>query len=322
MTQHETNPYRYSIANKRYMTFDYYMKHRFGGKIAKIPLDAGFTCPNIADGSGGCIYCMNGSSGATGASGAADGTIAEQYERGKARITDKWQPDGFIPYLQAHTNTFAPPSVLREVYEKAASLDGAVMLAIATRADCLSDAVIDELVGVSRKIPLLVELGLQTTDDRTARLINRGHSFAEFVNGYTRLRQAGGDIAVCVHLIAGLPGEDNDTVMNTARETAALAPDMVKIHLLHVMRGTRLGEMYECGEYTPMTEEEYVAAVCSMIEVMPENCVIARLTGDGQAKDLLAPMWSIKKMHVMNEIDKEFVRRGTYEGIYADGKRR
>lgn len=312
MTQAETNPYPHSFANKRYMTFDYYMKQRFGGKIAKIPLDAGFSCPNIANGSGGCIYCLHGSSGAAG------GSITEQYERGKARITDKWQPDGYVPYLQAHTNTFAPVPVLRQIYAEAASLGGAKMLAIATRADCLSDEVIAELVAVSKKIPLLVELGLQTTNDGTAQQINRGHSFADFKNGYARLRQAGGDIAVCVHLIIGLPGEDTGIMMNTAREVAALMPDMVKIHLLHVMRGTKLGEMYEHGEYTPMTEEEYVAAVCSMIEVMPENCVIARLTGDGQAKDLLAPMWSIKKMRVMNDIDKEFVRRGTYQGIYAD----
>ena len=312
MTQAEMNPYRYSDTNKRYMTFDYYIKHRFGVKLAKIPLDAGLTCPNCdgTKGTGGCIYCLNGSCDSSGAS------LMEQYQNGIARISGKWQPGGFIPYLQAHTNTYAPPNVLRAIYDEASTLPGAKMLAIATRADCLDDAVISELVRVSRKIPLLVELGLQSSDDRTAELINRGHTFAEFEDGYGRLRRACGDIAVCIHIIAGLPGEDFAAMMKTARDTAALAPDMVKIHLLHVLGGTKLGEMYRRGEYTPMTEAGYVSTVCSMIEVMPEKCVIARLTGDGIGNRLLAPMWSAKKVAVINDIDKEMYRRGTYQGIY------
>lgn len=313
MTQAENNPYRYSDTNKRYMTFDYYMKHRFGGKVAKIPLDAGLSCPNAdgTKGTGGCIYCLGGSCDSVGAS------LEEQYKNGIAKISAKWNPIGYIPYLQAHTNTYAPREALREIYDRAASLPKAKMLAIATRGDCLDDAVISELVRVSRKIPLLVELGLQSSDDATARLINRGHTFDEFKDGYLRLRKAGGDISVCIHLIAGLPGEDTAAMMRTARDTAALAPDMVKIHLLHVLRGTKLADMYMQGEYTPMTENEYVSAVCSMIEAMPEKCVIARLTGDGIGEYLLAPMWSVKKVSVINDIDKELYRRGTYQGIFA-----
>ncbi len=309
-TQREENPYPLSDSNKRYQTFDYYMKRRFGGKIAKIPLDAGLSCPNIDGrrGVGGCIYCSGGSSASHGA------TLAEQYENGVRVVRGKWSPVGFVPYLQAHTNTYAPPSVLREIYDTAASLDGAVMLAVATRADCMSDAAVAELLRISRRLPLLVELGLQTSDDMAAARINRSHTFSEFCDGYRRLREAGGDIAVGVHIIAGLPGEGEREMMRTARDVAALQPDMVKIHLLHVLSGTRLADMYLAGEYTPMERGDYIRTVCSMIEVMPPECVIARVTGDGAADELLAPMWSRNKVAVLNDIDRELYRRGTYQG--------
>ena len=311
MTQKETNPYPFSDSNKRYQTFDYYMKHRFGRKCAKVSLDAGFTCPNL-DGTisvGGCIYCADGSSGA-----ACAGSISRQYDEGVKCVVGKWQCSRFVPYLQAHTNTYAEPDVLRRVYEEAASLPGAVMLAIATRADCLSDKVLQVLSETAKKIPLLIELGLQSTDDETARIINRGHDMAAFCSGYERLRQAEGDITVCVHLINGLPGESMDTMLKSAEDVAALKPDMVKLHLLHVLKGTYLENLYLAGSYTPMTMVDYVSAVCSQIERMPPETVIARVTGDGKATELLAPDWSIRKTAVTNEIDKELFRRGTYQG--------
>lgn len=312
LTQRDENPYPHSDSNKRYQTFDYYLRRRFGKKCAKIPLDGGFTCPNAdgTKGNGGCIYCLGGSAAVT----AVGDTVAEQYSNGVAAVRGKWQDFATIPYLQSGSCTYGDPEKLRELYEKCAVMPDSVMLAIATRADCLSDEVIRLLRDISREIPLLVELGLQSSNDRTAKLINRCHTTAEFADGYGRLRAAGGDIAVCVHLIDGLPGEDRDDMLETARFAASLGPDMVKIHLLHVLRGTALYKMYESGDYVPMDREDYVATVCDQIELLPPDTVIARLTGDGYGEDLVAPDWSRRKKSVINDIDKELYSRGSWQG--------
>ncbi len=309
--QRETNPFPYSDSNKRYHTFDYYLKCRFGGKCAKVSLDAGFTCPNIDGtvGHGGCIYCSGGSSGAQCA-----GSLREQYDAGVAVAKRKWDCAGFIPYLQAHTNTYADIETLRRVYYEAAGFPGAVMLAVATRADCLGDGVTELLREVSERIPVLVELGLQTANDETAGRIGRGHDFAAFCDGYERLRAAGGDISVCIHLINGLPGETVEDMLKTAEETARLRPDMVKIHLLHVLRGTELCRMYERGEYTPMSMEEYVAVTAAQLRLLPPETVIARVTGDGMGSELVAPSWSRRKTEVANSLDKKLYADDTFQG--------
>ena len=311
MSQKESNPYPFSDTNKRYQTFDYYTRRKFGGKCARIPLDAGFSCPNKdgARGTGGCIFCLRGSS-------ANSGTLAEQFEASRRVALRKWRVSGFIPYLQANTNTYAPPDVLRRVYEEAAALPGAVMLAVATRADCLEPAVIGELVRISKKLPVTVELGLQSTNDVTAEAINRGHTYAEFVDGYSRLRAAGGDISVCFHIINGLPGEVREDMIKTARDAAALRPDMMKIHLLHVLRDTPLARMYENGEYTPMEKDDYVSVVCDQLELLPPECVIARLSGEAPEDVLVAPAWCRRKIAVMNDVDRELFRRDSRQGKY------
>lgn len=310
-TQRDTNPYPYSDSNKRYLTFDYYMRRRFGSKCARISLDAGFSCPNIDGrcGTGGCIYCLGGSSGAC-----AGKTLEEQYAAGTAAVRHKWQTEKFIPYLQAHTNTYAAPERLRKIYGEAAALPGAVMLAIATRADCLDSATVEILAETSQKIPLLVELGLQTVHDETAELIGRGHGFSEFVEGYNRLREAGGDITICFHLINGLPGESFDMMLENMKSTASLGADMVKIHLLHVLRGTRLEEMWRRGEYVPMDMEEYAKTVVRQLEVLRGDTVIARVGGDAPNDVLLAPDWCRRKTAVSNLIDRMLYENGTYEG--------
>ncbi len=307
-----TNPYKFSDTEKRYQTYDYYTKHTFGGKCAKIPLDAGFTCPNKDGtcGTEGCIYCLSGSSGAVGES------IDEQYETAVRTACRKWTPVGYIPYLQANTNTYADGATLRRIYDRAASLEGAVMLDVATRADCLTDEAIFELVRVSERLPVTVELGLQSASDRTARLIGRGHDFDAFLDGYERLRAAGGNIRIGVHIINGLPGETREDMLNTARELSHLDVRQIKLHLLLVLRGTRLFELYERGEYTPLEREEYVSVVCDQLELFPPECVIGRVTGDSPLDVLVAPMWSRRKTEVMNMIDRELYRRGTYQGIY------
>lgn len=310
-TQAQTNPYKYSDTNKRYHTYDYFTKHTFGGKCAKVPLDAGFSCPNKDGrcGTEGCIYCLSGSAAAP------SGTIREQYEAAVKTAKSKWSPVGYIPYLQANTNTYAEPSVLRQVYEEAASLPGAVMLDIATRADCLSDEAVSEIVRISEHLPVTVELGLQSSSDRTAELIGRGHDFETFVGGYEKLRSAGGNIRLGVHIINGLPGEGYEDMIKTAREVAALSPDQVKIHLMMVLYGTRLWEIYNRGDYVPMEKEAYVSIVCDQIELMPAETVVARVTGDSPAEHLAAPLWCRRKTEVTNMIDRELYRRGTYQGI-------
>jgi len=327
MAQKDTNPYRYSDSNKRYFTYDHYMKKRFGGKIAKVTLDIGCTCPNLdgSRGHGGCIYCLGGSRSAVG------DTLFEQYTNGVQTASRKWKPVGFVPYFQSNTNTYGDIKKLMEYFRRAAEFEGTVMLDIATRADCLGDDVIESLVSLAERIPVTVELGLQTTNDETAALINRCHTYAEFVDGYTRLRQAADKInerstdnsvvevpskrfMIGVHIINGLPGESYDDMLKTARDVASLKPDMVKIHLMHVLRGTLLGDMYERGEYTPMEREEYVRITVDQIECLPPETVLGRITGDGMPESLLAPMWSRRKTEVANEIDKELYRRGTYQG--------
>lgn len=314
-TQTAKNPFPYSDSNKRYYTYDYYLKKTFGGKCAKIPIDAGFTCPNIDGrcGVGGCIYCSARGSGDFAASGLS---VTEQYRITRERLSSKWSTARCIPYFQAHTNTYAPTSRLRELFEEALSLPDAVGLNIATRADCLEDETVAYLAQLAERTTLTVELGLQSTNDDTARRINRGHTFAEFVTGYGKLRAASSRIGICVHLIFGLPDEDEDTMLRSVREVAALRPDQVKLHLLHVLRSSCLGEIYERGEYQPMERERYIDVVTKALTLLPPETVIARLTGDGMAEDLLAPEWSRKKVSVINDIDKRMYELDLWQGKY------
>ena len=304
-TQVTQNQYKYSDTNKRYYTYDYYLRRTFGGKCMKIPIDAGFTCPNIDGrcGVGGCIYCSPRGSGDF----AAEAFLPtdEQFEIVKAQLSSKWKTDKYIPYLQAHTNTYAPTSVIKEKIEPLMQKEGVVGLNIATRADCLEESTVDYLCSLAERTTLTVELGLQSSNDDTAKKINRGHTFSEFVEGYKRLRRASEKINICVHIIFGLPGEDREMMIQTVKDVASLHPEQVKIHLLHVIRGTRLAEIYERGEYTPMSMEDYVDTVVEALTILPEDTVIGRLTGDGMQSELLAPEWSRKKTVVINNIDKK-----------------
>ena len=314
-TQREQNPYKNSDSNKRYYTYEYYLRRTFGGKCAKIPLDGGFTCPNI-DGScgrGGCIYCSDRGSGDFAASAAL--SISEQFRETREKLGSKWSTERCIAYFQAHTNTYAPIEVLRKKYEEALAESGVVGMNIATRADCLPSDVVEYLAELAERTTLTVELGLQSSNDETAALINRGHSFEQFVEGYKRLRAASDRINICVHIIFGLPGEDKETMLQTVRDVAALRPNQVKIHLLHVIKGTALAKMYERGDYTPMERQDYIETVCDALELMPPDTVIGRLTGDGMVDTLLAPMWSTKKVTIINDIDKTLYARGNYQGI-------
>lgn len=313
-TQREENPFPFSDSNKRYHTYDYYLRHTFGGKCAKLPLDGGFTCPNIDGtcGRGGCIYCSGNGSGDFTAPAALP--ISEQYRVVRERMTKKWPCDRFIAYFQPHTNTYAPIERLRALYEEALALPQVVGLNIATRADAVPDAVIDYLATLSERTVLTLELGLQTVHDETAQRINRGHTYAVFLDAYRRIRKRAPRVRICIHLIFGLIGENDEMMVKTVQKVSRLAPDEVKFHLLYVLKGTKMAELLASGAYQPMREEEYVDLIVRAIQLLPPETVIGRLTGDGAENALLAPLWSRKKLCILNEIDKKIYKENGWQG--------
>lgn len=305
------NKFEYSLDNKRYHTWNYHLQKTFGKKIFKVALNGGFTCPNLdgTKGIGGCTYCLSGSGDFA---GDPSHSICVQFEEVKEKMHKKWPEAGYIPYFQANSNTYAPVEQLKERFEPVLSKDGVVGISIATRADCLADDVLDYLDSLNKRTFLIVELGLQTIFDETGNRINRCHSYQEFLDGYKKLKER--NIRVCVHLILGLPGEDHEMMLKSAKEVARLNPEYVKLHLLHILKGTKMATEYENGEFGAMSLEEYVNTVVDCIEVFPKETVFQRLTGDGGRDTLIAPLWSLKKFVVLNEIDKEMLRRNTYQG--------
>lgn len=306
------NPFEFSSDNKRYRTYSHYLKERFGKKVFKVSLNLGLSCPNRdgKKGFGGCIYCSEKLSGDFG--GNPCESLDMQFEKVRLSMEKKWEGGLCIPYFQAGTNTYADIGFLKGAYEKALSFDNVVGLAIATRADCITEDIADLLCDISKRTYLVVELGLQSVHDSTAELINRCHTYEEFLTGYNMLKER--NINVCIHLIDGLPGETREMMLETAREVGRLSPHAVKLHLLHMIRGTKLFDMYEKGLVRPLELEEYVNIVCDQLELFPKETVIERVTGDGAKDTLAAPMWSLKKLCVMNEIDKEMGRRNSFQG--------
>lgn len=306
------NKFKYTLDNKRYHTWNYHLNRLFGEKVFKVALNGGFTCPNIdgTKGYGGCTYCLSGSGDFA---GNPEHSVLTQFEEVKERMHKKWPKAKYIPYFQANTNTYAPVSVLKEKFEPVLSQDGVVGLSVATRADCLSEDVLSYLEDLSKRTYLMVELGLQTIFDETGMRINRCHSYDEFLTGYSELKKRG--INTCVHLILGLPGETAEMMRESAKAVAKLEPACVKLHLLHILKGTKIAKEYENGEFQTLSLTEYVNTVVDCLEYFSEETVIQRLTGDGGRDTLIAPLWSLKKFVVLNEIDKEMVRRDTYQGV-------
>lgn len=300
-----------SDTNKRYYTQSYYLKKRFGCKVMKISLNCGFTCPNIdgTKGTGGCTYC---SSGSGDFAGDPHLSVREQFEQVKEKMNLKWHEGLYIPYFQANTNTYGPLEKIRSMVEEALSLENVVGIAISTRPDCIADDVLEYLAELSKRTYLTVELGLQTIHDETALRINRCHTYRDFIDCYERLDKVG--INVCVHLINGLPGETHEMMLESAREMSKLHLHSIKLHLLHIIKGTPMAAEYLSGKFTAMTLEEYVRIVCDQLEIFPPDLIIQRVTGDGSRDTLIAPLWSMKKFVVMNEIDKELVRRNSWQG--------
>lgn len=307
----------YSDDNKRYHTWNYYLRRRYGQKVCKIPLNAGFGCPNRDGtcGKSGCSFCSGLLSGDFGGNPALD--LSTQFESVRQEMDKKWPGARYLAYFQAGTNTYAPVQVLREKFEEALSFPGVVGLSVATRADCLPDPVLDLLEELSKKTDLWVELGLQSVHDQTGQRIGRGHDYAAFLSGYEALKSRG--IAVCVHLINGLPGESRDMMLESVRQVGALRPFAVKLHLLHLLKGTPLAKEYEKAPFPLLEKEAYVSLVCDQLSLLPPETVIQRLTGDGDRAQLLGPLWSVRKREVLNAIDQEMARRNAYQGDHFAG---
>ena len=313
-TQQARNPFVNSDTNKRYYTYDYYLRRTFGDKGLKVALDIGCTCPNMDGtcGTGGCIYCSGRGSGDFAPAPLA--FVTAQIEAGKRQLAAKWQSNRVIPYFQAHSNTYGDLNRLRAAYFEAIAYPGTVGVSIATRADCLGDAVLALLAEVAAKTRLTVELGLQSASDATAARINRGHDFAAFCAGFAALRRAVPTAEICIHIINGLPGETRDDMLATADAVAALHPNQVKIHSLHVLRGTALAAAYTRGDYAPISLEDYVSVTAAQLTRLPPDIVIARVTGDGDRAALLAPAWSLRKREVLAALDRYLYAHGLWQG--------
>ncbi len=305
--------FRYSDSNKRYHTLDYFYKHKFGCKIAKISLNAGFTCPNKdgTKGVGGCIYCSKLGSGDF--AGKPSKSLTEQFLDIKKIMDRKWKDTKYIAYFQANTNTYAPVNILKEKYEEVLKIDGVVGLNIATRSDSITDECLDYLEELNKKTFLNIELGLQTIHEKTNILINRKETLEEFELMVKKLRSRG--INVIVHIINGLPYETKEDMLETVKYVNNLDIQGIKIHMLHIIKGTKLEELYNKEHFHVLTKEEYVDIVCDELKILREEIVINRITGDPDPSDLIEPKWLIKKFGVLNEIDKEMSKRDIYQGM-------
>ena len=285
----------------KYTTLNNYLKERFGEKVYKIALNGGFTCPN-RDGTidtRGCIFCSKGGSGDFAES--PDLTITEQIENGKKRLEKKIKNGKYIAYFQAFTNTYAPVERLRTIYEEAINHPDIVALSIGTRPDCLGDDVLTLLNELNTIKPIFVELGLQTINEDTAKYIRRGYTLEVYDKAVADLHKIG--INVVTHIILGLPNESKEDMLNSVKY-ACKVTDGIKLQLLHILKGTDLAKDYEQGKFEVLTLEQYTEIIKECVQIIPENVVIHRLTGDGAKKDLIAPLWSADKKTVLNTINR------------------
>lgn len=306
------NNFKYSNSNKRYHTLDYFYKNKFHSKVFKVSLNAGFSCPNIDGtvGIGGCIYCSSSGSGEF--AGNIKDDLITQFEQVKNMISKKWPNSKYIGYFQAHTNTYAPLKILKNYYETILKLDNVVGLNIATRPDSISLECMDYLETLSKKTYLTIELGLQTIHESTSKFINRCHSLECFENCVKELRKR--NINVVVHIINGLPYETKEMMIETVKYLNHLDIQGIKIHMLSILKDTKLNLIYKEKPFHILTRDEYVDIVCTELEYLRPEIVINRITGDPKKEDLVEPDWLVKKFCVMNEIDKEMVKRNIYQG--------
>lgn len=303
--------------NKLYRDYNSYLRDLFGCRVQKISLDAGLTCPN-RDGTlgyGGCVYCNDRGSG-TGAA-RSHSSITEQIQSAKSYLATRYKARKFLAYFQSFSNTYAPLTRLKALYEEALAVEDVVGLTIGTRPDCVPDEVLDCLEVISTRSPVWMEYGLQSAKDATLRAIGRGHSARDFVDAVLRTHQRG--LPVCAHVILGLPGETREDMMATSRFLASLPIDAVKIHLLYVVRGTVLEEWYRRGAYSCLSRDEYVSLVGEFLLYLSPRLIIQRLTGDPHPEELVAPAWAMEKQRNLQAILTHMEANGFYQGKYYPG---
>ena len=297
---------------KRYYSLNYFLREKFGEKVFKISLDGGFSCPN-RDGKiskGGCVFCSERGSGDY--AGDRHLSISDQFDDIKEMMAKKWKSGKYIAYFQAYTNTYAPVDELRRKYEEALNKEGVVAIAIATRPDCLGEDVLDLLDEINKKVYLWIELGLQTSNDETAKRINRGYKLEVFEEAMKKLKER--NIDVVVHDILGLPGETKEDILNSVNYIAHSGAKGIKLHLLHLMKDTPMVSLYEKGKIEFLSEEDYIDLIVKAVSMLPEDMVVHRLTGDAPRALLIGPMWSLKKWEILNAIDKKLEDEDIWQG--------
>lgn len=296
----------------RYYKFSTFLKERYGQKIRKVSVDAGFSCPNKdpRTGQGGCIFCRNDSFSHM--LSEQDVCIENQIEQGMQAGRSRAGYEKFLIYFQSSTNTFAPPRILREMFFSAVSRPGIVGIAIATRPDCLPSGVLQVIKDLAQQVDVWIELGLQSSHDSTLRAINRGHTWDDYLAAVEKLKDI--NVRICTHLMVGLPGEDRQKVCETAEKIAGTGTQEVKIHPLLILTETGLEPLYHTGQLQSLEFDDYVDQVCDMLERLPKDMVIQRLTAEAPLEMLLAPYWIVNKLRVLNAIDRELEQRGTVQG--------
>jgi uncharacterized protein len=299
---------------KRYNDLNTYLREKFGCRVQKITVDAGLTCPN-RDGTistGGCIYCNERGSG-TG-SFHLGLSVTEQLNRGKITLSQRYKAKKFLAYFQSFSNTYSSIERLNDLYEEALSVKDVVGLSIGTRPDCIDEPVLSLLENYAKTHLIWIEYGLQSANDHTLKMINRGHNFDCFKHAVELTKGRG--IQICTHVILGLPGETGADMYRTGQLVSRLGIDGIKLHLLYVVRGTKMETLYQQGHYRCLTREQYIELVCDLLEVLPKNIIIQRLTGDPHPEELVAPLWALEKTKNLLMIQEVLERRNTWQGKF------
>lgn len=306
------NNFPYTLDNKRYHTFNYYLKNKYNGKVAKVILDGHFTCPNRdgKKGLGGCTYCSLKGSGDSNVD--ITKSVMEQYALNKKVMDRKWKNDYYIPYFQSFSNTYGPLKKIKDMLDPFIHLDEVAEISIATRCDCLEDDAIKYLDSLTKYKPIWLEIGLQTSNDITGKLINRGYDFKEFKEALNKLEYT--NIKVCIHIINGLPNETEDDFIKTIKDINHLKFDAIKIHMLHIIKDTKLANEYKDNMFPLLTREKYIEIVVSQLRLLKPEIIIERLTGDPLKEELVEPNWVLNKTTILNDIDKLMVKLNCYQG--------
>lgn len=306
--------HKFYDTEKRYNQFSAYLKQKFGQKVYKITLDAGFSCPN-RDGTisnGGCIFCDDGGSFSRAHSSLLP--VDVQVETGIKNLSEKFKAKKFMSYFQAYTNTYKPVKELENIYACALKHPDVIGISIGTRPDCIDNEKLDLIASYTKDYETWIEYGLQSIHEKTLKLINRGHDFKTFEHACEETMKRG--INVCVHVILGLPDETRADILKTAETLARMGVNGIKIHDLCVMKNTKLEQIYNQGNLKLLEEEEYVSLVCDFLELLPEKTTIHRLAGNGLQSLKVAPLWLNKKFEILNKIDREFIQRNSWQGKF------